>query len=70
MRIIALIALSMLLTIVTAVVGTFFFYASWNWGMVPAVTFAKPVDLIQAFWLSLSVASTAALCKTGLSLKE
>jgi hypothetical protein len=27
-------------------------YVAWNWGLVGAVTFAKPIAMTQAFWLT------------------
>lgn len=38
-------------------VGALIIYAGWNWGLVGAVSFANPVSLGQAFWLSLLPAS-------------
>lgn len=70
LKVLALVLLSMVLAVVTALVATVFFYAGWNWGVVPAVGFAKEVSLAQAFWLSLCVSAVGGAFKTSLTVNK
>ncbi len=70
MKVIVLLILGLLMTVVTALISTLFFYAGWNWGLVPAVAFAKPIGLATAFWLSLCLASVGGMLKTSVSTSE
>ena len=45
------------LIVLVNLIGALIIYAGWNWGLVGAVSFANPVSLGQAFWLSLLPAS-------------
>lgn len=47
--ILILLVAALLLNVVTALVV----YAAWNWGAVPALTFAKPIGLWASYWLGL-----------------
>lgn len=49
-----LIGIGILLVALT-LVGTLIVLAGWNWGLVGAVSFASPIGLGQAFWLSLLI---------------
>ncbi len=60
----------LLLTVVTALFTAVFFYAAWNWGVVPALSFAKEVNLFQAFFLALGVSAIGASFKTSLTVRD
>lgn len=49
LAIVLLLVAALLLNVITAVIV----YAAWNWGAVPALTFAKPIGLWAAYWLGL-----------------
>lgn len=70
MKAIVFLLLGLGLVLVTALLGTLFFYAGWNWGVVPAVSFARPVELAQAFWLSLAVSAIGGMFKSSLTLNK
>lgn len=60
--VVGLALLTMLLAIVAALISTFFLYAGWNWGFVPAVG-VRTIDIAQAFWLSLGLSVIGSLLK-------
>ena len=71
-KIISVIAASILglvLIAIVALIGTLFLYAGWNWGVVPALPVTHPVDLVQAFWLSLGLSSIGSRFKSDISTK-
>ncbi len=70
MKVIVLLILGLLMTVVTALISTLFLYVGWNWGLVPAVEFAKPVTLVGAFWLSMCIATVGGMLKTSVSTSE
>jgi hypothetical protein len=70
LKVLALILLGLMMTLVTAIVVTLFFYAGWNLGVVPALSFAKKITLMQAFWLSLTISTVCNCFKSSLSIKE
>lgn len=55
-----------------ATILTFLFlYMGWNWGIVPAFSFVKPLSLSQVFWLDFGLVMLGnALKGTSVSLKE
>lgn len=70
LKVLVLIVLGMLFAVVTALIGTLFFYAGWNWGVVPATSFAKDVTVGQAFWLSLCVSAMGGMFKSSLTVNK
>ncbi len=55
------------LTVLTALLFTAFTWAGWNYGVVPALDFAQPVTLVQAFFLSLAIGTVSGAFKTSLT---
>lgn len=70
MKVLVFLLLGLLLCVVTALLGTLFFYAGWNWGVVPATTVAREVTLSQAFWLSLCISAIGGMFKSSLTLNK
>lgn len=71
MKFIAVLILTVILTIASALIGCFFLYAGWNWGLVPAVhDQVRSIDLGTAFWLSLCLATIGGFFKTSVTAKD
>lgn len=68
LKILFLIVLGVIGTLLSAVIGMLFFYAGWNWGLVPALGFAHSIDLPQAFWLSLCLSSIGTMFRSSVTL--
>ncbi len=49
-----------------ALVGTLFFYAGWNWGIVPAFNLHE-IGLSTAFWLSICLSTVGGMFKTSVT---
>src|SRR5271166_1000358 len=70
MKVLGLIIIGLILVIVTALLGMFFFYAGWNWGVVPAIAGTSPVTIFGAFWLSLGISSIGGMFKSSLTVNS
>jgi hypothetical protein len=70
LKLIMLVVLGLGLILLTALLGTLFFYTGWNWGVVPAVSFAKEVSLAGAFWLSLCISAIGSMFKSSLTINK
>lgn len=55
--------------VVTALIGTLFFLAGWNWGVAPALGL-RDIGLGTAFWLSLFMSTVGGMFKTTVTTKE
>lgn len=55
--------------IITALIGTLFFLAGWNWGVSPAFG-TREIGLGTAFWLSLFLSTVGGMFKTTVTTKE
>jgi len=69
MKILLLLVMGLVLTFVTALFATLFFYAGWNWGVVPAFGL-KEIGLGTAFWLSLAISSIGGTFKSSLTVND
>lgn len=58
----------LVLTVFVAALGTVFMWASWNWGVVPALSCAKPIGLFGAFCLALFLSNFGAMFKSSLTI--
>jgi hypothetical protein len=70
MKVIMLIVVGLLLTVLTALLGTLFLYAGWNWGVVPAISGTREVGLLGAFWLSLGLSAIGSVFKSSLTVNS
>ena len=70
MKVLMLIVVGLVLTVVTALLGTLFLYAGWNWGVVPAISGTKEVGLAGAFWLCLGLSSIGSMFKSSLTVNS
>ena len=70
MKILLLIIMGLVLTVVTALIGTLFLYAGWNWGVVPAIGGTHEVSLPGAFWLSLGLSAIGGMFKSSLTVNS
>lgn len=70
MKILAFIILSFVLVIITALFGTLFIYAGWNWGLTPALSGqVKEIDFGTAFWLGIFISTIAGMFKSKIESK-
>jgi hypothetical protein len=67
MKLLLIVLLGLVLLVVTALLGTVFFYAGWNWGVVPAFNL-HGISLFTAFWLSLGISSVGGMLKGNASV--
>jgi hypothetical protein len=70
MKVLVLLLGGLILTVLTACLGTAFMWLGWNYGVVPALTFAKPVGLLTAFCLSLFLSGMGAMFKSTLTVNS
>jgi len=68
-KVLGIVFLLIVMTLLTALVGTVFFYMGWNWGVVPAFGLHE-IGLATAFWLSLCLATIGGFFKTSVTAKE
>ncbi len=63
--------LALILGFVATLITFLFLYMGWNWGVVPAFAFAKPLSLSQVFWLDFGLVMLGnALKGTSVTMKE
>jgi uncharacterized membrane protein len=65
-----LLVVSFILILITAVLGTLFLYAGWNWGVVPTLDLSHQIGFMQAFWLSLFVSTVGGAFKSSVTSKD
>jgi hypothetical protein len=71
MKILFGLLLPLILGFVSTVITFLFLYMSWNWGIVPALSFVKPLSLSQAFWLDFGLVMLGNSLKgTSVTMKE
>jgi hypothetical protein len=70
MKVIALLLLGMLIVLLTALLGTLFFYCGWNWGIVPAINGTNPVGIVGAFWTSLGISAIGSMFKSSMTVNS
>ena len=70
LRVVIFALLAMGLVFGVALIFTTFFWMGWNWGVVPALGFAREVTLAQAFWLSLCISAVGGMFKSNLTMKD
>lgn len=66
----ALTLLSVLFVVIIAAIATPFMYVGWNWGVVPAFTWAQTVSLGEAFCLTLGVSTIGGMFKSSLNINK
>jgi len=70
MKVVALLLVGLVLTVVVAALGTVFMWLGWNEGVVAALSFARPITLAQAFFLSLGFAGVGNTFKSSLTINS
>jgi hypothetical protein len=70
MKAIMLLLFGLVLTVFVAMLATVFMWFAWNHGMVPALSFAKEISVLQAFCLSLCIATIGGMFKSTLTVNS
>ncbi len=71
MKILLGVLLALALGFVATIITFLFLYMGWNWGIVPAFSFVKPLSLSQVFWLNFGIVMLGnALKGTSVTMKE
>jgi len=70
MKVLSFAFLALVLIFATAAFATIFTYAGWNWGVVPAISGARPIGITTAFWLSLAVSTVSGMTRSSVKTKD
>lgn len=70
MKVVALLLFGLVLTVLVAALGTVFMWFGWNHGVVPALSFAKEISVLQAFCLSLCFSGIGTMFKSTLTVNS